>query len=121
MFKKWLFMLIAGLCFFVMVGIASAKPYLTCDPVDPVVTHFIITGLSEQPIKVPVSNQDANDPNSPKILLYDLANLEPGNYTVTVKPVNDWEEGVASDPLSFTRPKRLSDIPVQNVRIVVSP
>lgn len=88
-----------------LAPIASAAPFLTCDPypvqTDPnlIPVSFNLTGLSAQPINTPVTtNADGT-----KQLHYDLATLGHGTFTVAASAVNIFG-GVspASAPFTFT-------------------
>jgi hypothetical protein len=82
---------------------AAAAPFLVCAPypdTGPQPTEFVIT-LGSQTLTVPATPSDPGEPAG-VWLKWDLAGLNPGKHTVTVKAKNQWGESAASAPFSFT-------------------
>jgi len=81
----------------------TAAPYLVCAPypdTGPQPTEFVIT-LGSQTLIVPATPSDPGE--APGVWMkWDLADLNPGKHTVTVKAKNPWGESAASAPFSFT-------------------
>ena len=109
--------LATALCLLLPV-IASASPFLVCDPYpagqDQFVTpaSFVLKGLSANPISTGVQT----NPDGTIQLHYDLATLGNGTYTVIVDAVNVLG-GVSPDSLPFTFTKGVP-APPGNLRIV---
>jgi hypothetical protein len=91
---------------FMASGIASASPFLVCDPVSGSLDQFtkpvsyVITGLSGTPISTPATvNTDGTVQ-----LHYDLGSLPHGSYSVSAAAVNSLG-GVgpsSTPPFTFT-------------------
>ena len=96
---------------------AKAMPFLVCDPYvpqsDPSLNpvSFILKGLAQNPISVPVFQQT----DGSLIIHYDLAQISNGSFTVTAAAVNIFG-GVSPDSVPFTFSKNLPATPT-NLRI----
>ena len=105
------------LAVFIASGIASASPFLVCDPYPAGLAQatmpvsFVIKGLSSTPLSVPAqTNQDGT-----LQLHYDLNGLGNGSYTVIVDAVNVFG-GVSPDSFPFTFTSGVPAMPT-NIRI----
>lgn len=83
---------------------SHSQPYLTCER-DMAHTVYEIMGLAQTPITV-----DATDHR----LVYDLCDLPPGDYSVTVRAANMWGDwSVPTAPFLFGRNTK----PIVNLEI----
>ena len=92
--KKLLFLTIAAI-FCLGASLASAAPFLVCDP-QTNVTHYVITG----DINVTVPATDLGD--GTVRLQYDLNGITEGTFNLQVKAKNIWGESVAV-PFDFVK------------------
>lgn len=93
-----------------MASIASASPYLVCDPIPATnataaVEAFVISEVSKTDITVPAQADFT--------LKYDLAGVTDGMHTWSVKACNIWGCS-ATSPFGFTKSL---PVPVGNLRI----
>jgi len=80
----------------------TAAPFLVCAPypdTGPQPTEFVVT-LGTQTITVPATPSDPGEPEG-VWMKWDLAGLNPGKHTVTVKARNAWGESADSAPFVF--------------------
>lgn len=100
-------------------AICAASPFLTCNPVpatDPSapLTGYVITGLPGSPITTPATfNAASGTTPASYVLMYDLATVPAGTYTVTAAAQNQefnasgvltTVTGVASANFTFSLP-----------------
>jgi hypothetical protein len=100
--RSWALGALAGFLLLAAIQIASAAPFLVCDPYAVQaetglnVVSFIVTGLSANPLTVQATiNTDGS-----QYLHYDLGSLPKQQYTVTASAVNGYG-GVSSPTAPF--------------------